>query len=252
MTVLPGPAPHAATIPETQGSTGRAASGAASVPSDSGSAPVDLQFAPPAPTVAGPAAAVPEIAAPLPSSASPAGQGERSASVAPLPPSEPPASPEPQVRSAGADVKHGPTETDIAREGHHLPWFITTPGSTDYLLVAMGGLLIAAIIAIGNLFFKLHALPERWAHKASPIQLELVAVMSLLALFTHQHVFWVAALLLAMVRFPDFATPLQSMADSLAVLTRGARPRPGGKMADPVADVGMEGKPGPDPIGGGG
>jgi hypothetical protein len=155
------------------------------------------------------------------------------------------------VHPTDIDVKRGHTEADVAREGHHLPWFITTPGSTDYLLVAMAGLLIAVIIAIGNLFFKLHALPERWAHKANPIQLELVAVLSLLALFTHQHVFWVAALLLAMIRFPDFASPLQSMADSLASLTRGAGPRPRGKTAVPVGDVGVEGKPAPDPIGGG-
>lgn len=246
-TGLPGPVPHAATIPEIPASTGPAAP----VPSDSGSTPVDVQLASPEPTVAGPAATVRETAAPPPSSASPAEQGERSASVAPLPPPKPPAAPEPLVHPTGIDVKRGPTEDDVAREGHRLPWFITTPGSTDYLLVAMAGLLIAVIIAIGNLFFKLHALPERWAHKANPIQLELVAVLSLLALFTHQHVFWVAALLLAMIRFPDFASPLQSMADSLASLTRGAGARPRGKTAVPVGDVGVEGKPAPDPIGGG-
>jgi hypothetical protein len=145
-------------------------------------------------------------------------------------------------------AKHAPAEAEDAEAPHHLPWFVTAPGSTDYLFVAMAALLIAAIIAIGNLFFKLHALPERWAHRANPIQLELVAVLSLIALFTHQHVFWVAALLLAIVRFPDFATPLQSMADSLAALTRGRTRKPGGNEIAPAARIGE----GPDRIGGGG
>jgi hypothetical protein len=43
-----------------------------------------------------------------------------------------------------------------------------------------------------------------------------VAVLSLLALFTHNAAFWVAALLLALIPVPDFWTPLASMADSLA------------------------------------
>lgn len=101
---------------------------------------------------------------------------------------------------------------------HHLPWFITAPGQSDTLLIAMGIFLIVVIIAIGNLYFQLHALPERWAHHTSPLQIEIVAVLSILALFTHQHIFWIAALLLALVQFPDFATPIYSMADSLTRL----------------------------------
>jgi hypothetical protein len=54
------------------------------------------------------------------------------------------------------------------------------------------------------------------SHGASQLQFQLVAVLSLLALFTHIHAFWIAALLLALVPIPDFWTPLASMADSLA------------------------------------
>lgn len=98
---------------------------------------------------------------------------------------------------------------------HDLPWFITAPGDTDGLLVAMGIFLVAVVVAVGNLYFQLHALPERWAHKRSPVQIQIVAILALLALFTHNHIFWIAALLLALVQFPDFATPMYSMAESL-------------------------------------
>src|SRR5690606_24269712 len=91
---------------------------------------------------------------------------------------------------------------------HHLPWFITAPGDTDGLLVGMGIFLLVVVIAVGNLYFQLHALPERWAHKRSPMQVQIVAILALLALFTHNHIFWIAALLLALVQFPDFATPM--------------------------------------------
>jgi hypothetical protein len=54
------------------------------------------------------------------------------------------------------------------------------------------------------LFFWLHSLPERIAHKTHKLQFELVAVLGLLALFTHVHLFWVLALLLALIDIPDF------------------------------------------------
>lgn len=109
---------------------------------------------------------------------------------------------------------------------HDLPWFIAAPGETDGLLVGMGIFLVAVLLAAGNLYFQLHALPERWAHKRSPIQVQIVAILALLALFTHNHIFWIAALLLALVQFPDFATPIYSMADSLRALS-GRRREPG-------------------------
>jgi hypothetical protein len=49
------------------------------------------------------------------------------------------------------------------------------------------------------MYFWLHSIPERLAHGSSKVQFQLVAVMSLLALFTHNNAFWVAALLLALV-----------------------------------------------------
>ena len=40
-------------------------------------------------------------------------------------------------------------------------------------------------------------------------------VLAVLALFTHNHLFWVAALVLALIKIPDFITPLNSIASSL-------------------------------------
>ncbi len=98
---------------------------------------------------------------------------------------------------------------------HHLPGFITAPGETDVWMVVMGIFLIVAVLAVGNFYLQLHSLPERMAHKSQKLQFEIVAVLGLLALFTHVHLFWIAALLLAMIDLPDFGTPLRSIASSV-------------------------------------
>lgn len=98
---------------------------------------------------------------------------------------------------------------------HHLPSFVAAPGETDVLMVVVGILLIVAVLAVGNVYLRLHSLPERMAHKSQKLQFEIVAVLGLLALFTHIHLFWIAALLLAMIDLPDFGTPLRSIAGSV-------------------------------------
>ncbi len=99
---------------------------------------------------------------------------------------------------------------------HHLPAFITAPGETDVLMVVVGLILLGAVLLVGNIYLRIHSLPERMAHKSQKLQFEIVAVLALLALFTHIHLFWVAALLLAMIDLPDFSTPLRSIAASVA------------------------------------
>ncbi len=101
----------------------------------------------------------------------------------------------------------------------HLPFFITAPGQTDYLLWVMGIFLLAIIVILGNFYFKLHALPEHMAHRTNHAQMQIVAVLALLALFTHNHVFWIAGLLLALITLPDFSTPINSIAESLERLS---------------------------------
>jgi hypothetical protein len=97
----------------------------------------------------------------------------------------------------------------------HLPGFITAPGDTDVLMVVVGIILIAAVLGVGNLYLTLHTLPERMAHRSQKLQFEVVAVLGLLALFTHNHLFWVIGLFLAMVDLPDFGTPLRRIAGSV-------------------------------------
>jgi hypothetical protein len=98
---------------------------------------------------------------------------------------------------------------------HHLPSFITAPGDTDILMVVVGIVLVGSILMVGNFYLHLHTMPERMAHKSQKLQFEIVAVLGLLALFTHNHLFWVIGLLLAMVDLPDFGTPLRRIAGSV-------------------------------------
>jgi len=113
---------------------------------------------------------------------------------------------------------------------HHLPGFFTAPGETDVLMVVTAVFLGAAIVAFGILFLRLHSLPERIAHKTHKVQFEIVAVLGLIALFTHMHIFWVIALLLALVQLPDFGGPLGRIAGSVEKMA-GIEP---GEGADEV------------------
>src|ERR1700733_1966365 len=112
-------------------------------------------------------------------------------------------------------MESGVSETLHPSAPHHLPGFITAPGDTDVLMVVVGIVLIAAVLMVGNLYLRLHSLPEQMAHKSQKLQFEIVAVLGLLALFTHIHLFWVAGLLLAMVDLPDWGTPLRRIAGSV-------------------------------------
>src|SRR5262245_41457032 len=101
---------------------------------------------------------------------------------------------------------------------HHLPPFITAPGETDVWFNVMLIFLVLAVLLVVVFYFKLHSLPERIAHKGQKIQFELVAILALISLFTHNHLFWIAGLLLAFIPIPDLSTPLAGMADSLATM----------------------------------
>jgi len=106
----------------------------------------------------------------------------------------------------------------------HLPAFITAPGNTDVLMVVVGIILIAAVLGVGNLYLTLHTLPERMAHRTQKLQFEVVAVLGLISLFTHIHIFWIAGLLLALVDLPDFTTPLSSIAGSVERIADNENP----------------------------
>jgi hypothetical protein len=117
---------------------------------------------------------------------------------------------------------------------HHLPAFITPPGETDVLMVVTGIILIASVVGFGVLFLRLHALPEHIAHGSQKVQMELVSVLCLIALFTHMHIFWIAGLILAFIELPDFGHPLRRIAGSVEKMA-GVEPGEGASRQEPAA-----------------
>lgn len=136
------------------------------------------------------------------------------------------------------------TGTPHPNAPHHLPAFITAPGDTDTFMVVVGLILIGAVMMVGNLYLRLHSLPERMAHKSQKLQFEIVAVLGLISLFTHNHLFWVVGLLLAMIDLPDFGTPLRSIAGSVRKIAGGD---PAGESPGAVDDLAVENQVGQQP-----
>ena len=98
---------------------------------------------------------------------------------------------------------------------HHLPVYIPRPDGSDPLFTVVVVSIVILCLLAGVLYFKLHSLPEHMGEKANSTQLQLISVLAILALFTHNNAFWVLALLVAAVRLPDYLTPLQGIATSL-------------------------------------
>ena len=102
---------------------------------------------------------------------------------------------------------------------HTLPPFVGAADGSDPLFSAIIFIVILAILGVGVFYLKLHAIPEQLAHKHGNTQSQLIMVLALLALFTHNNIFWVAALVLALLKLPDFLTPINSISESLKRLT---------------------------------
>ncbi|WP_149866490.1 hypothetical protein [Tropicimonas marinistellae] len=117
----------------------------------------------------------------------------------------------------------------------HYPAFIVEPGSADVLFIVVVVFMLFLIFVIGAFYFRLHALPEQMAHTKHPVQYQLVAILALIALFTHNNAFWIAALLVAAISLPDFITPIRSMATSLQKLSGSEA-----LAARPTADANRE------------
>ena len=101
-----------------------------------------------------------------------------------------------------------------------MPFFITAPGQTDVLFNITLWLVVACIILTGVIFLTIHSLPERMAHKSKKILLDLIALLCLLALLTHEHLFWFVAIVLAFIDIPDFLTPVNRIAKSVESMAR--------------------------------
>ena len=127
----------------------------------------------------------------------------------------------------------------------HLPYFIPGADGSDPMFSNMIIFLLVMVVLIGVAYLHLHSLPERMAHKQNSTQLQMIAILAVLALFTHNNVLWVMAILLAVVRPPDLVTPLNSIAHSLQEFLRDTRAsgaprdtRPlSGEPLDPVDEM---------------
>ncbi len=111
----------------------------------------------------------------------------------------------------------------------HAPFFITGPGQSDILFTIVVWSVVLAVFGLGALYLSLHALPERLAHHANHTQIQLISILTLLALFTHNNLFWLAALVIAVVQVPDFYTPINAIADAVKAMARQK-----GAMSDSV------------------
>lgn len=100
----------------------------------------------------------------------------------------------------------------------HMPYFIPTVDGQDGMMTTAIFFIVIGAMLGGTFYLHLHSIPERLAHGTNRTQLQLVAILALIALFTHQTIFWIAALLLAAAQFPDFLTPITSSARSLATM----------------------------------
>ena len=116
--------------------------------------------------------------------------------------------------------------------------FISAPGETDVLMLVTGAVLVVSVVMFGIVFLRLHTLPERIAHKSHKLQFEIVAILGLLALFTHIHAFWVAGLLLALIDFPDLGGWLGRIAISVEKIAGGKRTAEPEKPSEPIIDSG--------------
>jgi hypothetical protein len=115
---------------------------------------------------------------------------------------------------------------------HDLPYFITAPGQTDGLMIGTAVFLLLFVLFLGLLYFRLHHLPEHIASKSKKAQLEVVSVLTLIAMFTHEHIFWIAGLLLAFIDIPDYGALLGRIAGSTAKIAdrRSGEPAPSPKV----------------------
>lgn len=108
----------------------------------------------------------------------------------------------------------------------HIPSYVTQADGSDFLLTFMFVFTVLVIVLIGVGYFTLHSIPEKIAHESNHPQFQLVGILALLALFTHNGLFWVAAILVAGFQFPDVAAPLRAIADAIRSLGKQSNEAP--------------------------
>ncbi len=121
----------------------------------------------------------------------------------------------------------------------HIPDYVVAADGSDYLFTFMVFFTVGLILLIGIGYFTLHAIPEKMAHESNHSQFQIVGILALLALFTHNNIFWVLAILVAGFRFPDYLSPMESIAQSLARLA-GFKPSESDYATEPVEEAPAE------------
>jgi len=119
----------------------------------------------------------------------------------------------------------------------HIPRYVVAADGSDYLFSAMIVFFVVLVVLIGVGYLTLHSVPEKMAHENNHPQFQLVGILALLALFTHNGIFWIAAILVAGFQFPDFATPMRNIADAIRSLGQAPVPQPVPEAPEPVAPV---------------
>lgn len=117
---------------------------------------------------------------------------------------------------------------------HVLPSYLGGADGSDPLFTGITIFVVAMILGVGVFYLKIHAIPEQLAHKHGNTQSQLIMVLALLALFTHNNIFWVLALILALLKLPDFLTPINNISRSLAKIS--GEPLPDPPAEDPRKD----------------
>ena len=127
-----------------------------------------------------------------------------------------------------------------------MPFFITPPSETDVLFNITLWFVVACIVLTGVVFLTIHSLPERMAHKSKKVLLDLIALLCLLALLTHNHFFWFVAIVLAFIDIPDFLTPVNRIARSVeAMAGQEVSDKPEDRSAPALPEAATAGQPRP-------
>ncbi|TCL09168.1 hypothetical protein BXY66_1213 [Shimia isoporae] len=107
---------------------------------------------------------------------------------------------------------------------HFIPSWMPNADGSDPFLMAMAVLVVLLVLGAGVFYLTMHALPEQMAHGVGSTQIQIISILALLALFTHNNAFWILALLLAAINLPDFLTPLQRISNALDRATGSTEP----------------------------
>jgi hypothetical protein len=105
-------------------------------------------------------------------------------------------------------------------------------------MVVLAIFLALCVFAFGVFYWRLHSLPERVAHKTHKVQFEIVAILGLIALFTHNNIFWIAGLLLAFIDIPSFGGFFDRIAGSVERMA-GLKPGAGADGVPQTGDVAL-------------